>query len=270
MTDLPPPDDDALAHGQARGGNTELRRREAEQRRSRRDRSCADARRARAGDRPALAAAAARLPLHPRVGVGDLHLARGPCRALRRRASAMPVDVPWPHLGLAVMSVTVLSALTASNESTFVDVRHVARRGRAARLRPFPQCRHRATAEADDQRAAALDERSCARTPSRGSGLSSRTSLRHHCRSLLDRGQDPRIRTATAEMPVHRRADLLLGRALRRREQVSSLDHHAVLAIAAMRHLNIDPRLLQRMQRRSRSRRAALRPPTAPAAPRAS
>ena len=84
------------------------------------------------------------------------------------------------------------------------------------------------------------------------------TCLCHHGRGLLDRGQDPRIGPTAAEMPVHRRADLVLGRVLRRREQVGGLDHHAVLAVAAMRHLHIDPRLLQRMQRRRRSRRTAL------------
>src|SRR5579871_6119699 len=63
-------------------------------------------------------------------------------------------------------------------------------------------------------------------------------------------------------MSVHRRADLILTRILRRRKQVSSLNHHPILAITAMRHLHIDPRLLQRMQRRSsRSRRLRLRSP---------
>ena len=70
-----------------------------------------------------------------------------------------------------------------------------------------------------------------------------------------------RIRPAAAEMPVHRRADLVLGRVLRRREQIGGLDHHPVLAVTAMRHLHVDPRLLQRMQRRRSSGRAALRRP---------
>src|SRR5579871_1428802 len=82
------------------------------------------------------------------------------------------------------------------------------------------------------------------------------TCLCHHGRGLLDRGQDSRIRPAAAQMSVHRRADLILGRILRRRKQVSSLDHHAVLAVTAMRYLHIDPGLLQRMQRRSGSGRA--------------
>src|SRR4051812_28226983 len=61
-------------------------------------------------------------------------------------------------------------------------------------------------------------------------------------------------------MPVHRRADLILGRVLRRGQKISSLDHHPVLAVTAMRHLNVDPRLLKRVQcRRSRRRATACR-----------
>src|SRR5437016_4060737 len=59
-------------------------------------------------------------------------------------------------------------------------------------------------------------------------------------------------------MAVHRGADLILSRILRRAEEVRSLNHHPVLAIAAMRHLNVDPSLLQRMKCRRRSRRPTL------------
>ena len=45
-----------------------------------------------------------------------------------------------------------------------------------------------------------------------------RTCLCHHGRGLLDRGQDSRIGPTAAQMPVHRRADLILGRILRRRK----------------------------------------------------
>src|SRR5579862_7575671 len=59
-------------------------------------------------------------------------------------------------------------------------------------------------------------------------------------------------------MTVHRGADLIFRRILRRRKQIGSLDHHSVLAVAAMRDLDVDPRLLNRMQHRRRRRRTAL------------
>src|ERR1700674_5128773 len=99
----------------------------------------------------------------------------------------------------------------------------------------------------------------CARTRARaGSPSWLLPSLRHHGGGLLDRRQDARIGSTTAEMAVHGGADLILGRILRRAQEVRSLDHHPVLAIAAVRDLNVDPRLLQRMQRRARARRATL------------
>src|ERR1700681_2635158 len=102
----------------------------------------------------------------------------------------------------------------------------------------------------------------CARTRARaGSPSWLLPSLRHHGGGLLDRRQDARISATTAEMAVHGRADLILGRILRRAEKIRSLNHHPVLAIPAMRDLNINPRLLQRMQRRrSRRRPTLLRP----------
>ncbi len=42
--------------------------------------------------------------------------------------------------------------------------------------------------------------------------------LRHHCRGLLDRGEDARIGATTAQVTVHRGPDLRLGRALRGRQ----------------------------------------------------
>ena len=81
---------------------------------------------------------------------------------------------------------------------------------------------------------------------------------RHRRSGLLDRRQDPGIGATTAEVPVHRRPNLLFGGTLGRREQVSGLDHHPVLAKTTMRHLQVDPRLLNRMQRRLRARDATL------------
>src|SRR5690349_24056385 len=85
--------------------------------------------------------------------------------------------------------------------------------------------------------------------------------LRHRLGRTLDRLEDRRVRPAAAEVAVHRLLDLQLRRILGRREQVCRLDDHSVLAVAALRHLRLDPRLLQRMQRgRSGRRTALLRP----------
>jgi hypothetical protein len=53
-------------------------------------------------------------------------------------------------------------------------------------------------------------------------------------------------------MAVHRGADLRFGRAGASRQQLGTLDDHAVGAVAAMRRLLIDESLLQRVQRRRR------------------
>src|SRR5438128_10756807 len=82
------------------------------------------------------------------------------------------------------------------------------------------------------------NSRSCSRP------VISLPTLRHRSSSLLDRRQNPRIGPTAAQVAVHRRPDLIFGRILRRREQISSLDHHPVLAVTTMRHLHVDPRLL--------------------------
>src|SRR5689334_9687379 len=85
--------------------------------------------------------------------------------------------------------------------------------------------------------------------------------LRHRLGGALDRLENGRVRATTAQMAVHRLLDLQLGRVLRRRQQICGLDQHAVLAVAALRHLGLDPRLLQRVQRGHGARGATfLRP----------
>src|SRR5262245_1118154 len=75
-------------------------------------------------------------------------------------------------------------------------------------------------------------------------------SRRHHGGCLLDRLDDPRLRAAPAEVPVHGDLDLARRRPPGRAQQVGRLDHHSILAIAALGHLHVDPRLLQGVQRR--------------------
>jgi len=55
------------------------------------------------------------------------------------------------------------------------------------------------------------------------------------------------------------RANLCFARARILREELGALDEHAVVAIAALRRLLIDERLLQRMQRRCRRETFLLR-----------
>src|SRR5581483_5289227 len=82
--------------------------------------------------------------------------------------------------------------------------------------------------------------------------------LRHRLGRALDRLHDRGVRAATAEVTVHGLLDLRLARILRRRQQIGRMDDHPVLAVAALRHLQLDPRLLQRMQRRRGARSPAL------------
>ena len=72
--------------------------------------------------------------------------------------------------------------------------------------------------------------------PSRNQACHQSTCLCHDCRGLLDRGQN------FGNVPQRQRCPFIAVRSgrrqvLRRREQVGGLDHHAVLAVAAMRHL---------------------------------
>src|SRR5262249_24557277 len=63
-----------------------------------------------------------------------------------------------------------------------------------------------------------------------------------------DRLHHARIGSATAEVAVHVRANLCFGGAWILRQQLGALDQHSVVAIAALRRLLVDERLLQRME----------------------
>ena len=116
--------------------------------------------------------------------------------------------------------------------------------------------------ETDDQRAAALDERLARELLLEHFGHGYFPPFAITAAAFWIAVRILRIGPATAEMAVHRGPDLRLGRTLRGRQQIGGLDHHPVLAVTAVRHLHIDPRLLQRMQSsRSRSSRATRRRP---------
>src|SRR5437867_4903763 len=79
----------------------------------------------------------------------------------------------------------------------------------------------------------------------------SSSTSRHRARGALDRFDDAGIRTAPAQVAVHRRANLFDGRLRVSGEELRSLDDLAVVAVAALQGLFVDHRLLQWMQLRS-------------------
>ena len=94
----------------------------------------------------------------------------------------------------------------------------------------------RQRAEADDEQAGGLEE------------VSARRHAGHHLRRALDRGLNAVIRHAAAQGAGHPLADLRVGRVGVLVEQHLGGQDLAVLAEAALRHLLVDPRLLDRMQ----------------------
>src|SRR5215510_4690738 len=84
---------------------------------------------------------------------------------------------------------------------------------------------------------------------------------RYRARGALDRCDHAGIRTASAQMAVHGRANLLDGRLRVFGKQLRPLDDLAVVAVAALQGLFIDHGLLQRMQLRSARKLFLLRVP---------
>src|SRR5271167_4899547 len=75
-----------------------------------------------------------------------------------------------------------------------------------------------------------------------------RRSSRCLC-STLNRFDDARVASAAAKMPIHRDANLHFGRLRRFREEFSSLDDHAVEAVATLNGLLVNEGLLHGVQR---------------------
>ena len=73
---------------------------------------------------------------------------------------------------------------------------------------------------------------------------------RHHL-GALNGLQDSRVRSAAAQMSLHRVANLGIRRLRGFRQRFGSLDDHAVIAVAARYGLFVDHGLLNRMQRRA-------------------
>src|ERR1700731_2826455 len=66
-------------------------------------------------------------------------------------------------------------------------------------------------------------------------------------RGRVDRGANALIGSATADVG-HRRVDVVVGRLGVLLEQRSRRHHHAALAIATLRHVEVEPGLLHRVQ----------------------
>src|ERR1700682_4333649 len=66
-------------------------------------------------------------------------------------------------------------------------------------------------------------------------------------RGRVDRGADALVGSTAADIG-HRRVDIGIGRLRRLLEQGSRRHHHAALAIAALRHVEVEPGLLHRVQ----------------------
>src|SRR5437660_8316625 len=63
-------------------------------------------------------------------------------------------------------------------------------------------------------------------------------------RGILDRGADLVVGAAAADVAAHRGVDVLVGGSCVRREQRDGAHDLAALAIAALRHVVLDPRRL--------------------------
>src|ERR1700730_18770523 len=87
-----------------------------------------------------------------------------------------------------------------------------------------------------------------ARNSRRETRLTTSGPLSHTDGRLLDRGPDALVRPTPADVAAHRRVDVGLRRALARGEQRGRAHHLAGLAVSALGHVLLDPRLLHGME----------------------
>jgi hypothetical protein len=70
---------------------------------------------------------------------------------------------------------------------------------------------------------------------------------RFQIRRAMDRALDLRVGTAAADVAAHRAIDLRVGRLRRPIEERRRRHHLPGLAVAALRHIDFDPRSLYRV-----------------------
>src|SRR5256885_15592071 len=86
-------------------------------------------------------------------------------------------------------------------------------------------------------------------------GVMVSSSRAERCGRILDRGADLVVRPAAADIAGHRLVDVLVARGLVRGEQRHRAHDLAALAVAALRHVVLDPRRLHRFADAARAPR---------------
>ncbi len=228
-------DADAVAHDDVVDRHVEHRRRAADEPRARLRGRAAQRRRVdldrRARDRRALVRRERRVAHHERHGVHrDVELVGDD---LRQRG-------PQPG---AEIDMTVQRDDAIVVEDAQQDLDAFGRIGRHDRRLAVRGVRRRRGGADDDERAVALEQVATRCASSRLAHAASIATARAHRVDDLD------VRAAAAQVVRQRRADLGVGRARPGVEQRDRRDDHAVQAVAALRRLRVDERLLDAMQR---------------------
>src|SRR5580704_978500 len=149
---------------------------------------------------------------------------------------ARPVSVPWPISERAIRMTTVSSGLITTQASTSGGM-SAARTTSApnGRLKPSARPAPAADEPTMKERRLNLDIFVMAASPLRCA------------RGRVDRGADALVGSATADVG-HRGVDIGIGRLRVGLEERCRGHHHAALAVAALRHVEIEPGLLHRVQ----------------------
>src|ERR1700722_1437407 len=156
------------------------------------------------------------------------------------KTMAKPVRLPWPISATGMASTMAPSGLMVAQAPSAAGVPPSASAA-AGRTNSAPGMLHAKVSPAEPWRKPRRESAPC--------GL--RSILPMASRSLLggalDGAEDARIGAATADIAIHVANDVVTARILVRRKQRRGLHDLPGLAIAALRHLQIEPGLLQRM-----------------------
>src|SRR5580700_9102567 len=150
---------------------------------------------------------------------------------------ARPVSVPWPISERAMRMTMVSSGLITTQASTSGEPSWARTTLFAPSGRLKPSARPAPAADEPTMKERRLNFGMCVMAAS---------PLRF-ARGRVDRGANALIGSATADVG-HRRVDIVVGRFWVLLEQRCCRHHHAALAIAALRHVEVEPGLLHRVQ----------------------
>src|SRR6202044_1683596 len=157
---------------------------------------------------------------------------------------ARPVSVPWPISERAMRMTMVSSGLITTQASTSGEPSSARTTVLAPSGRLKPSARPAPAADEPTMKERRLNF---------GIYVMAASPLRF-ARGRVDRGANALIGSATADVG-HRRIDVVVGRLRVLLEQRYRGHHHATLAIAALRHVEVEPGLLHRGQLAVRSLR---------------